>query len=573
MSGLLPRTNDNTGSTSFTNVTTQNLTVNGVGYIASLIVGDLDFSDLTLNTLTCPVINGDPNINIVAGTASVGGDIITTQTSSVSLSNKTIDSGSNTLTVTNAPLSGVNVNSLINQDIRTSASPSFVTTTLSDQLLLNCGSFHPIIVNNVSNTSGSDILFQDNSVNAAGFGVNQTNDEAYAWSYSAIPFKIGTSNTERLRIPAAGIANDNALVNMLGLSGTTLSYKNNMVDTSSSQTLSNKTITACPGIVINTGGNTSLTWTGAGDLGYANVIGAWFSASAVGDFCLRQQSTARRLLLGVGSGVAQIQVSNTGTSFQTALTLASVANDNTAPQILARTAGNIVVHRTDMVDTSTAQVLTNKTLDSGSNTLTVTSTPISGVNVNSLLNQDVRTSATPTWNTINCSQIVGSPVIVNGVNVAALENSYNTNINQSLLTTSAPTFAGTSFQVGATLAYKTIPVASSMAVGVTTTMASIPIPTNSSVGIYLYLSSRCLNGTQNGYTTYVYDWKSVNQSGVVTTSNGSNQSRSDTAIAGAYNGKTTVAVAVSGTNVNVNIASTLASGNVFFGGIVEVAYS
>jgi len=57
--------------------------------------------------------------------AYINGDQATNKTNSQTLSNKTIDSASNTLTVTNTPLSAVNVNSLINQDVRTTANVIF----------------------------------------------------------------------------------------------------------------------------------------------------------------------------------------------------------------------------------------------------------------------------------------------------------------------------------------------------------------------------------------------------------------------------------------------------------------
>jgi len=115
-------------------------------------------------------------------------------------------------------------------------------TTTTNPLLMNSPTFHPITVNNTSATSGNDILFQNTGVNIAGFGANQATNEVYAWAFANQPFKIGTNNTERLRIAAAGIATDNTATNILALQGTTLVTKNNVADTSTAQVLTNKTI-------------------------------------------------------------------------------------------------------------------------------------------------------------------------------------------------------------------------------------------------------------------------------------------------------------------------------------------
>ncbi len=51
-----------------------------------------------------------------------------------------------------------------------------------------------------------------------------------------------SSPTLRMAIPNTGIANDNSITNMLGLNGTNLVYKNNVVDTTSSQSLTSKSV-------------------------------------------------------------------------------------------------------------------------------------------------------------------------------------------------------------------------------------------------------------------------------------------------------------------------------------------
>lgn len=64
-------------------------------------------------------------ITLPNATTTLLGDNNTT-----AMSNKTIDSGLNTLTITNSPLSAANVNTLLNQALLTTSSPTFVAVTL-----------------------------------------------------------------------------------------------------------------------------------------------------------------------------------------------------------------------------------------------------------------------------------------------------------------------------------------------------------------------------------------------------------------------------------------------------------
>ncbi len=174
------------------------------------------------------------------------------------LTNKTIDTaGPNTIQV-----GGTNITSLVSQAVLTSSSPSFVSETLTSQLTLNTGAFHPIIVNQSGTTTGNDILFQKSGVDIFSVGTDETANETYTWTVAARDYKIGTNNTERLRIPSAGIANDNTITNILGLQSTTLVYKSNVADTSTAQTLTNKTINTAGPNTIQIGGTNITTLLG-----------------------------------------------------------------------------------------------------------------------------------------------------------------------------------------------------------------------------------------------------------------------------------------------------------------------
>ena len=70
--------------------------------------------------------------------------------------------------------------------------------------------------------------------------------------------------------------------------------------------------------------------------------------------------------------------------------------DNSQTEILAlnHTNGDIVI-RNNIVDTVSTQTVTNKSIDSGSNTVTITSGALSGININSVVNQYLTSTSTP----------------------------------------------------------------------------------------------------------------------------------------------------------------------------------
>jgi hypothetical protein len=111
-----------------------------------------------------------------------------------------------------------------------------------------------IITNNTNNGTGNlqinqtdlsstsnDIEFQNSGSPIFYVGENPINNDSYLWAGSAL--KFGTNYIERLRIPQSGIPINNTITtSILGLDGTILSIKNNILDTNSFQTLSNKTL-------------------------------------------------------------------------------------------------------------------------------------------------------------------------------------------------------------------------------------------------------------------------------------------------------------------------------------------
>jgi len=328
-------------------------------------------------------------------------------------------------------------------------------TTTTNQLLMNSPSFHPITVNNTSATSGNDILFQNSGTNIVSFGANQTTNEAYAFVFANQPFKIGTNSIERLRIDAAGIANNNAITNILGLSGTSLAFKNNVADT------------------------------------------------------------------------------------------------------------------------STAQVFTNKTLDSASNTLTITNAPLAAANVNTLFNQALLTTSSPTFVTINAANAnltglaAGATFDLVTKNGNSLE--HRTNItDQQLLTSSSPTFSHPIVTAGLNWNNVTDVTSAAGAISAGTfALASLAIPTSTGYVFEIHVTASANGGGIAGFGEYRFSYRVYNNAGALVIANGVSQDKSEANVAGAYNGKVTFSLTAAGTTANLNITSTLTT-TLNFGGLITI---
>jgi hypothetical protein len=135
------------------------------------------------------------------------------------------------------------------------ASPSFVNETLTGTLN----------VNTITPNSGTKLSIGGNSLQ---FGNNLTTQSEIILYSSGTPpdycislngtvsppvlgYQTGGTNADHvwyggsnevLRLHGTGVPNNNSVTNILGLNGTVLSTKNNVVDTSSTQTLTNKTM-------------------------------------------------------------------------------------------------------------------------------------------------------------------------------------------------------------------------------------------------------------------------------------------------------------------------------------------
>lgn len=372
------------------------------------------------------------------------------------VTNKTLNSSNNTVQV-----SGTNINSLINQDVRTTASPDFTSLSLNPTgtntgLIITSppGAFGGLVMD----SSGSSYIdIRSNGNPALQIGVNPNTGIAYIDSITGGNYlSISTADSERIRILGSGISNDNTVTNILGLNNTTLSYKNNIIDTTSSQSLSSKNIVvpSCKlvdnsdvtkAITFNAAGATTATTLTLTDVSTANRAITFPDATTtlVGrdttdTLSNKTLNSANIVAPLIRSGAAESPLTfnttgltamrtyrfpdTSGTPFVvlasgTGQTISQVLSFSTAPEIstITNTGTLTLPTSTDtIVGRATTDTLTNKTLNSASNTITITASPLSAVNVNSLINQDVRTSATPTFS--------GAIINTNGLEVTGAKS-------------------------------------------------------------------------------------------------------------------------------------------------------
>lgn len=268
----------------------------------------------------------------------------------------------------------------VNQDVRTTATPTF------DRLLLTTNTTSPPILVNSTNATNvaNEIQFQRSGTYYGSFGVNNTTGDVYAVAGAGRPFQISTNAVERIRIPSTGIPLDNTAASVLALQGTTLSSRNDLVDSAflsanyvdiaSPQSIVGQKIMSLP-ILINP---TLKSGAGAPEI----TIN---TASATNGATLSIPPTISGFFImsaGAGQSISQV-ITFTGNPVISAITKSG--NTITIP------AAN-----TTLVGTNTIDTLINKVISSSNNTIQISSA--GNVNINSLLDQDVRTTAGPTFN-------------------------------------------------------------------------------------------------------------------------------------------------------------------------------
>lgn len=389
----------------------------------------------------------------IAATSAHGvtGNLVGTSDSQT-LTNKSIASADNTITISAA--GGQNIDSLLDQAVTTLSNVNFLSVTTVGEVAGNTAQFNTEYVTNILGSDlGNTALI--NGVNPLTTNTSLTTHIADTAAHGATGAVVGTTNTQTLtnktivggsykssapdqaitfltsaltapRIvswPDAGstvvLASNPQTINNKALddssttitdsadatkkilfdaggttaTGTVLTCAQTanrvitfpdatttLVGTGVTQTLTNKTLTAP---IISTISNTgTLTLPTSTDTLVGRATTDTLTNKTFDDTTTSFADTAdptKLFKINVGSG------STTGTtmSIQTAQT----ANRTLILPDISST----------LVALGGAQTLVSKTLDSASNTLTITNSPLSAANVNALINQDIRTSATPTF--------------------------------------------------------------------------------------------------------------------------------------------------------------------------------
>jgi len=142
-----------------------------------------------------------------------------------------------------------------------------------------------------------------------------------------------------------------------------------------------------------------------------------------------QVETIQRLVIPVGTGVA------TNTSPSLAPLKGALAYDNTTLGVLYIGDGTNWLSAgstgTNSVTPSNTVTLTNKTINSASNTLTITSGSLSGTNINNVLNQALLTTSSPTFVGVTLQTSGGTPAALNYYEAGTFPVTWTGAINDS----------------------------------------------------------------------------------------------------------------------------------------------
>ncbi len=252
-------------------------------------------SDITTTTFNCS--QSIDRVITVPDTT----DTMTLNDFAQTLTNKAIDSASNTVLV-----NGTNINSLINQDVRTTAGVTFNTIALTNV-----------------------------PVSTYGLTIDQV-----AGASTANGIKITAGGTDRIAITYNGTA---GRTNIHSIVDTEL-------QAGSSVRMLIPSATASPATIYFTGldldgSDVKYTVNSAGGLQYVTTAGTGFSSSATGNINMRVNSSSQTLNLGVGSSTAQLQVANTATTITSTLVVTNTPSSDADTTGLSMDGGGLVHSR------------------------------------------------------------------------------------------------------------------------------------------------------------------------------------------------------------------------------------
>lgn len=619
MSGLLPRTQPNSGAGTFTSLTVQSLDVTAAAFINTLVSNSISTNSINISMLSIGTINGTPNLNLVGTDVTVNGTDILTTTNTEIVSNKTIDSAANTLTITNSPLSGANVNTLINQPLLVTSSPSFGSVVTIGAVIAGSGCQGLFGHFNTINDETVANLCTVNGVNPLTTNTNLTAHIAATTAHGTTSSIVGindaqTLTNKTLTAPIISTISNTGTLTLPTTTGTLalvsqIPTNATFVDLTTTQTITGSKIFSTPPTMVSilNGGALSLptiTDTLVGRTTTDTLTNKTITAPVIGTI-INTGTLTLPTTTGTLALVSQIPTSATYVDLTSTQTITGAKTFSTSPTMAAIiNTGTLTLPTvtTTLDGINNTSTLTNKTIDSAGNTLTITNSPLSGANVNALINQDVRTTASPTFTTGVSVTTAGNSTFAftgkgelsysgaagaffssaqladinirnqntaNSVNIGVGAATAQLNITDAEVNYNVPT----NLYVGGAHVENRTPISVASTFGVAVTLETIAIPTNSIVGIYVTLNTIKLTGTITGDGSYLYDWRAVNNAGTVTTAIGNNQSKSESAIVGGFGGKTVIGVAVSGTNVLVQVTNTFVDGTLSIGGVIVSIYA
>jgi len=359
-------------------------------------------------TLSAPA----PSSSITLTLPSTQNDTIVANNTLATLQNKTIDSQNNTVKV-----EGTNINTWLNQALLTTSGPVFTNVNLSNttnQLVL--GTTHTTTINSPA-PSGNITLTLPNTTDTLMGRATTDTETNKSIELNSNTLTLGGTNLTSLLNQAVQTTSSPTFstVNATSInsSGITLSSGNNI---SGAVNIVASAIVEAPNIITN---NLSV---------YNAVSGNILLASPLQFNNVPTVDNTRTSILTTDASTGLIYTRNNIVDTSSSQTLSS--KTLTSPIISTISNGGTLTLPTStdtLMGRSTTDTETNKTIELNSNTVT-----LSGTNLTSLLNQAVKTTSSPTFSNLNVTSSVTGGYFTSTIDSATSTNVLRVTGNSSI---------------------------------------------------------------------------------------------------------------------------------------------